>query len=138
MHRAKGKESAMKEIKKLAIKNECFVEIYHEPLTQEMKNRGLPSLILIAMKRSGDLKSRECSNGSYQKICTGKSECSSPTSDFCSLKYECGIITKEARDVVAVDILGFFLKTKRDDEELLLLKMTSVVDLLLAESELKK
>ena len=69
----KDKKPAMK-IKNLVIKNELFGETHYEFLTQEIQNCALPLLMLIVMKRSGDLKSRGCANGSYQKICTDKSE----------------------------------------------------------------
>ena len=37
----KGKNSAIKEIKNLTIKNDCFGEIYYRSITQEMKDKAL-------------------------------------------------------------------------------------------------
>ena len=132
---AKCKEPAMKEINNLDMKNECFGEKDKESLTQEMKNQKLPLIILTAMKRSGNLKPRGCTNGSYQKICTKKRKCSSTTPDVFSLKHSCGATSKEARAIAIVGLPGFFLQTKRDDEEQLLLKVTGAVDFLLVESD---
>ena len=95
-------------------------------------------LMLMAMKRSDDLKIRGCANGSYQKVHTDKSECSYPVLDFFSLKYARGIITKEGRDAAAVGLPGFFLQTKRDDEEKIMLEITGTVALLITESDPKK
>ena len=103
-----------------------------------MKDHIFTLIIIIETKRSGDLKSRGCANGSYQKICAGTSEFSSPTPDFFSFKYVCITIAKEGSDVAGVDLPDFFLQAKKDDEEMLLFKINSVVSLLLAESYPKK
>ena len=46
----------MKEIKNLAMKNDYFGEIEHKSLAQEMKDRVLPLLMFMVMKRTGDIK----------------------------------------------------------------------------------
>ena len=64
----KGKESAMKEMKNLAIKNDCFDEVEYELLTDEQKNKALPMLMFMIMKRNGLIKSRGVANGNNQKL----------------------------------------------------------------------
>ena len=54
----KGKDSVIKEIQNLAEKNECFLEVEYESLTPEMKDKALPLLLFMVMKRNGDLKTR--------------------------------------------------------------------------------
>ena len=73
-----------------------------------IKDKALPLLIFMVLKRNGDLKSRGCANGSFQRIYTKKSKVSSPTSDFCAFKYIYAVIAKESRDVATVDLPGFF------------------------------
>ena len=74
------------------MKNECFEETGHENLTQEMKDRFLPLLILMVMKREGDIKSIEVANGSFQRLHAEKSYCSSSTPDLYSFKHACAMI----------------------------------------------
>ena len=56
-----GKKSALKEIENLT-GNECFGETKYSELTQEMKDRALPILMFMIMKRNGLLKSRGVAN----------------------------------------------------------------------------
>ena len=56
----------MKEIRNLAEKNKCFGEIRYEDLTQEIKDRALPLLMFMVMKRTGELKSHRCARGDVQ------------------------------------------------------------------------
>ena len=48
----------MKEIKNLAVKNDCFGEIEFKSLTQLMKDKTLHLLVFVVMKRNGDIKSK--------------------------------------------------------------------------------
>ena len=57
-----GKESAMKEMRNLVVKNSCFEEIDYNPLNDKQKNRALPVLIFMIMKRNSITKSREVAN----------------------------------------------------------------------------
>ena len=50
----------------------------------------------------------------------------------------CAVIAKEGRDVVTVDLPGFFLQREQDGEEEILLKLTGAVALLLVESDEEK
>ena len=72
-----------------------------------MKDKALPLLIFMVLKRNGDLKSWGYANGSFQQIYTEKSEVSSPTPDFYTFKYICVVIAKESRDVATVDLPVF-------------------------------
>ena len=71
----KGKAAVMKEIKGLAIKNDCFGELNYESMSEEEKKRVLPLLMFLTAKRNGDIKSRGVINGSAQKVYTNKDEC---------------------------------------------------------------
>ena len=124
----------MKEINNLCIKNEYFGEAEHAQLTQEMKYKALTLLMFMVTKRNGEINTHGCANGSYQRMHTDKHECSSPTPDFYTFKNICAIIAKESRDVATIDLPGFFLQTKMEGEERILLKLTGAVELLLFES----
>ena len=62
----KGKNSAIKDIYSLPIKNSCFEEIEYEDMTEEMKKKVLLLLICKVMKRNGMIESRGVVNSSYQ------------------------------------------------------------------------
>ena len=62
-----------------------------------MKDKALPLLMFVLMKQNGDLKIRDCANGSFQLVCTENNECISPAKDFHTLKFTCGVIAKEGR-----------------------------------------
>ena len=81
-------------------------------------------------KRSGELKTHRVANGRFKRVHADKSECSSPTPDLCYFKHVCGAIEKEKIDVTSV-------QTEEKDEDLLLLKLTGAVALLLVESDKK-
>ena len=133
MHGQKGKDSVMKEIRNLAEKNECFKEVEYDSLSQEMKDRALPLLLFMVMKRNGDIKTRGVANGKNQRKHTDENEVSSPTPDFNSLKYLCAVFAKEGRDTATVDLPGFFLQTKQEEE--VLIKLSGAAALLLVESD---
>jgi hypothetical protein len=133
-YKDEGKASAMKEIINLT-DNDCFGETDYEKLSQEAKDKALPILMFMVLKRNGSLKTRGCANGSVQRLYTNKEDVSSPTPDFYAFKFVCAVIAREARDVASVDLPGFFLQT--DQDELILLKVTGAVALLLVESDSK-
>ena len=81
----------------------------------------------MVMKRSDDLKTRGCTNRSYQRAHYGKYENSSPTPDFCAFKFICAIIEREVRDASTVCLPGFFLQKEREGEERIFLKLTGAV-----------
>ena len=129
-----GKASALKEINNLT-SNECFGEIDYDRLTQTQKDRALPILMFMIMKRNGDIKTRGVANGSLQRVYTNKDDCSSPTPDFYAFKYIIAMIAKEGRDCATVDLPGFFLQTEQEENSDLLLKLTGQVAALLVESD---
>ena len=134
LYSQKGKDSVIKELINLDEKNSCFGEIDFELLTEEMKAKALPLLLFMVMKRSGDLKTRGVANGNKQRVYTDKDECSSPTPDFFAFKYLCALFAKEERDVATIDLPGFFLQTKNEGEEPVILRITGAAALLLVES----
>ena len=123
----------MKKVKNLAIKNNCFGEVDYESLTREMIDKSLPTLALIVLKRSGEIKSRGVVNGSYERLCTDKIDCTSPTPDFYALKHVCATDEKEDRDVATIDLPGFFLKTEAEEGDDTIVKLAGAVVLLLVE-----
>ena len=46
-----GKKSALKEMKNLVVKNDCFGEVEYESLTEEMKKRSLLLLMFMVLSR---------------------------------------------------------------------------------------
>ena len=100
-----------------------------------MKDQALPILKFMIMKRDGDIKTRGVANGSFQRVYTDKDTCSSPTPDFYAFKYMIAMIAREGRDCATVDLPGFFLQTKSEENSTLLLKLTGAVALLLVESD---
>ena len=101
-----------------------------------MKDRELSLLMLMVLKRNGDLNSRVVAHGRCQRKHAEKNECSSHVPDFCSLKHSYGVVSKEDRDIFAVDLPGFFLqKESNDEDEPMLLKITGDVYLLLFGSD---
>ena len=92
---------------------------------------SLPLLMLIVMKSTGELKTRGVTNSSYQWTFSENNENSLPVTDFCTFKHACGMIAKEKRDPAIVGLPGFFLQTECKHEELILLKLTGTVALLL-------
>jgi len=134
----KGKNSVMKEIKNLDEKNSCFGEIRYETLTQLMKDKALPLLLFMVLKRTGDLKTRGVAAGNRQRLYTDKNDCSSPTPDHFAFRYLCAVFAKEGRDVATVNLPSFFLQTENEGDEPVLLKITGAVALLLVESNPSK
>ena len=134
-YKDEGKDSAMKEIKNLT-GNDCFGEVDYDKISQDDKDKALPILMFMVLKRNGLLKTRGCANGSVQRLYTDKADVSSPTPDFYSFKFIAAVIAREGRDVATVDLPGFFLQT--DQDEKILLKVTGAVALLLVESDSAK
>ena len=137
-HGNEGKESVTKVLINLDVKNSCFGEIDYDSLTEEMKDKALPLLLFMVMKRSGDLKTRGVTAGNRQRACTDKNECSSPTLDFFVFKCLCALFAKEGRDTATVDLPGFFLQTLNEGKEPVFLKITGAAALLLVESNPSK
>ena len=132
-----GKQSAMKEIENLT-SNECFGETDYDKLTQTQKDRALPILMFMIMKRNGKVKTRGVARGDLQRVYTNKDDCSSPTPDFYAFKYIIALIAKEGRDCATVDLPGFFLQTEQEENSDLMLKLTGQVAALLVESDEQK
>ena len=87
-----------------------FGEFQCDSLTKEMKWRVLPLLMLMMLKRNGDLKSRGTANGSFQIVHTDKVDFTSPTPDFYALKHVVAVAAKESLDAATVDLPAFFLQ----------------------------
>ena len=69
-------------------------------------------------------------------MCADKADCTSLNPDFHSLKHVASVEAKEERDAETVDSPGCFLQTEADDSgEMMIVKLTCVVSLLLVESD---
>ena len=128
----------MKKVKNITTKNSSIGELYYESLSQEIKDKVLLILIIMVIKRSEEIKSRGVVNRSYERLYVDKVEYTSLTSDFYVLKYACATAAKEERDVVLVDLSGFFLQTEADENDKTIEKLTSGVALLLVEYNKKQ
>lgn len=76
------------------MKNNYFGELEHEKITEEQKKKALQTLMLIIMKRNGQIKSIGVANGSHKRMNTGKNSVSSSTPDLYSLKDACDVAAK--------------------------------------------
>ena len=74
-----------------------------------MKDKALPLLMFMIMKRSGNLKTCCVAADTRQRLYTNKTEYSSLTPDFYSLKYLYTIFAKEDRKIATIDLPSFFL-----------------------------
>ena len=102
-----------------------------------MKRRSLPFLMFI--KRHGDFKSRGTANGNFQRICTGKIDCTSLAPDFHTLKHATAAAAKEEREVATVDTSRIFLRTEAsEDDEQIIIKLTGAAALLLVKCDESK
>jgi len=63
----------------------------------------------MVIKRRSELKMRECAHRSIQYIYIDKNEYSSLILKFYIFKYIYRVIAKEDRDMVTIDLPGFFL-----------------------------
>jgi hypothetical protein len=125
----------MKEINNLVVRD-CFGEVEYESLTPKQRKLSLPILMFMTMKRDGTLKTRGCADGRPQRLWTNKQDVSSPTPAIECIKYILAIIAFERRDVASFDLPAQFLQTEM--KELLHLRITGAVALLLVESDPKR
>ena len=130
-----GKASAMKEINNLVVRD-CFGEVEYKSLTPKQRKLSLPILMFMTMKRDGTLKTRGCADGRPQRLWTNKQDVSSPTPAIECIKYILAIIAFKRRDVASFDLPAQFLQTEMN--ELLHLRITGAVALLLVESDPKR
>ena len=65
---------------------------------------------------------------------TNKNNCSSPTPDFYAFKYIVTVIAKESRDCAKIDLQGFFLQTKKEEDTQIILYLAGSVVMLLVDS----
>ena len=82
----------MKEICNLAVNNEVFREVEHKLLSQEDKDKTLPALIFMLMKRNRIIKSQGVANGKNQRIYTDSNP---PLQTFIQLNMHAGFLLKE-------------------------------------------
>ncbi len=74
----KAYNAAYKEVGQLHHRD-CFNPIDVTTLSPEEKRKALESLIFIAEKDDGDIKARQCANGSKQRQWINKEDSASPT-----------------------------------------------------------
>ena len=108
----KGRQSAMKEIRNLSEKSECFGEVDYDKIRDGMMKKALPLLMVMEAKRNGNIKTRGVANISGQRLHTCKLEHCSPMPDFCTFKHVCRFIAKKDRETATADLPRFFCKLK--------------------------
>ena len=89
-YKDEGKSPAMNEIINLT-ENDCCGETDYSKLDQEAKDKAIPILMFMILKRNGLLKTRGCANGSVQWLYTSKEEVSLPTPDFYAFEFICDV-----------------------------------------------
>ena len=94
----------------------CFKPVDVSTLTAEQRQRALESLIFLTEKRSGEIKTRQCANGSTQRLYTKKEDCASPTVSLPSVIMTSIIDAWERREVAIVDIPNAFVQTENTGE----------------------
>ena len=72
----------MKQIRNLSEKNDYFGELKYKFLTEEIHIKAFPVLMAMVSKRNGDIKTRCCSHGGFQKTCANREDFASPTPNF--------------------------------------------------------
>jgi hypothetical protein len=95
-----------------------------------------PKSLQCAQFLQKTLKTRGCADGRPQRLWTNKQDVSSPTPAIECIKYILAIIAFERRDVASFDLPAQFLQTEM--KELLHLRITGAVALLLVESDPKR
>ena len=100
-----------------------------------MKDKAPCLLIVMVTKRNDVLKTRGCANISLYRVCTSKNDCSLHTPAYFYFKSTYAVIPKGSEETASVHLLGLFLKTERDGENLILLKLIDAIALLLVESD---
>ena len=118
-----GEKSVMKELQQ-----HHDMETYHpvdpKTLTYEQRREALQSLIFLTEKRTGEVKTRSCADGSKQRRRPGykKEDNASPTVANEATMFMAAINAFERRDIMSIDLPGAFLHTMNDEEIFMLLK----------------
>ena len=91
--------------------------------------------MFIATKINDNIKTKRCSHGFRQCALMSREDCLSLAPGFHALKHARAATTKENKDTGSDDLTSFFFRTEiDDDDEPMLLKLNSLVDLLLVDS----
>ena len=111
----RAKSSAHKEMKQLHDR-ECFKPIHKNSMNCAERKRMLRSLIFLTEKRDGTIKSRQCADGSPQRLYMDREAVSSPTVSTESTLLTSVIDAAEGRDVATCDIPNAFVQTELDTD----------------------
>ena len=118
-----GEDSVMKELQQ-----HHDMETYHpvdpKSLTAAQRREAVNSLIFLIQKRTGEVKTRSCADGSKQRRRPGykKEDNASPTVANEATMLIAAVNAFEGRDMMSIDLPGAFLHTLNDEEIFMLLK----------------
>ena len=112
----RGDKAAYAEMEQQHLRN-SFIPVLPKDISPEKRKRVLESLMLITEKDNGEVKGRNCANGSTQRQHIKKEETASPTVKLESIFLTAVIDAKEGRDIATVDIPNAFIQTKVEKEE---------------------
>jgi hypothetical protein len=111
---SRGETAVTKELAQLHTLN-CFRPRHPSTLTHTDRRNALSSLMFLTEKRSGEVKARNCANGSVQRQHVVKEEATAPTVTSEAIFVQSTIFAHESRDVATCDIPGAFLHADNPD-----------------------
>ena len=88
----------------------CFRPRDPSTLSREDCCNALTSLMFLTEKRSGEIKTRACANGSTQRLHIAKDEATAPTVTSEAILIQGTIFAHKGRDLATCDIPGAFLQ----------------------------
>ena len=111
----RAEKSAVKEMTQLHDMS-SFIPRSAKSLTRDERINALRTLIFLKEKRSGDVKTRTCIDGSPQREWIPKEDAAAPTASTDALFITGAIDAFEARDVAFADMPGAFLTSRTDEK----------------------
>ncbi len=130
----RGDAAVMKELSQLHVL-ECFRLMNVHTLTREDHCNAPTSLMFLTERRSGEVKTCACANGSVQRTHVDKEEAVAPTVMSEAIFIQSTIFDHENRDVATCDILGAFLQA--DNPDYVLMQLDGVLAELMVKVEPK-
>jgi hypothetical protein len=110
----RGSKAVVKELTQFHTMN-VFRPVNPNQLTREERRNALSSLMFLTEKRTGEIKARQCANGSVQRKHIAKDEATAPTVTTEAIFVQSTVYAHENRDVATCDIPGAFLQADNPD-----------------------
>jgi hypothetical protein len=111
---SRGSNAVTKELSQLHAM-QCFRPCDPNTLTRDDRRNALSSLMFLTEKRTGEVKSRGCANGSVHRKHIPKEEATAPTVTSEVIFIQSTMFAHEHCDVATCDILGAFLQADNPD-----------------------